>query len=173
MINADSIFPHFMMCRLPAGFAGLLIAAVFAAAMSTLASNINSISTAFTEDLIGPIIKTASNKTRMTIARLSGFVAGSLGIGIALLLASADIYSLWDQFNLFLGFFTSGLGGLFLMGIFTKHINTKGALCGFFGSMLVVMVLNRYTHISFLLYGFVGLVSCFVIGYLLSYCFKK
>lgn len=173
MINADSVFPHFMMCRLPAGFAGLLIAAVFAAAMSTLASNINSISTAFTEDLIRPMIQTASNKKRMVIARLSGFIAGSLGIGIALLLASANIYSLWDQFNLFLGFFTSGLGGLFLMGIFTKHINTKGALCGFFGSMLTVMALNHYTHISFLLYGFVGLVSCFIIGYLSSYCFKK
>lgn len=173
MINADSIFPYFMMHKLPAGFAGLLIASVFAAAMSTLSSNINSISTAFTEDLIRPWSSSISERKKMVIARASGFVAGSLGIGIALWLASSDIYSLWDQFNLFLGFFTSGLGGLFLMGIFTRHINTGGALCGFFGSMFVVMALNHFTSVSFLLYGFCGLVSCFVIGYLCSFLFKK
>ncbi len=51
MAKGDAIFPFFMMSQLPAGLAGLLIAAVFAATMSTIASNINSISTAFTVDL--------------------------------------------------------------------------------------------------------------------------
>ena len=53
MAKGDAIFPFFMMSQLPAGLAGLLIAAVFAATMSTIASNINSISTAFTVDLWG------------------------------------------------------------------------------------------------------------------------
>jgi SSS family transporter len=50
MANPDSIFPHFIMSEMPLGIAGLLIAAIFAATMSTVSSNVNSLSTAFTTD---------------------------------------------------------------------------------------------------------------------------
>lgn len=173
MQNTDSIFPHFMMCRLPAGMAGLLIAAVFAAAMSTLSSNINSISTVLTEDFLGNLRKGASDRSRMRFARWSGILVGGLGILMAVLLASFDIASLWDQFNFFLGLFTSGLGGFFMMGIFFKRIGTAGAITGFVGSMVVLLLFNSYSNVSFLLYGLIGLVSCCAIGYLSSFLFGR
>lgn len=173
MSNTDSIFPHFIMCRLPVGIAGLLIAAIFSAAMSTLSSNINSTATVLTEDFYRRFRKGATDKQAMTFARLSGIVVGGLGLLMAILLATFDIASLWDQFNFFLGLLTSGLGGLFMMGIFTKRIGTRSAIAGFIGSIVILLIFNSYSNVSFLLYGFIGLASCFVIGYLSSFVFGR
>lgn len=173
MHNTDSIFPHFIMCRLPVGVAGLLIAAVFAAAMSTLSANINSTSTVLTEDFYRPLKQNATDRERMRFARFSGVVIGGLGVGLALLMATYNIASLWDQFNFFLGLFTSGLGGLFAMGIFSRRIGAKSAVTGFVGSFLTLLLFNAYSHISFILYGFIGLVSCYAIGYISSFVYGK
>lgn len=171
MSNSDSIFPHYIMCELPAGIAGLVIAAIFAAAMSTLSSNINSASTVMTEDFYDKIRKDASEKSRLTFAKVSGIAVGGLGIIMAIALATFDIASLWDQFNFFLGLFTSGLGGLFMMGIFTKRIGTRAALTGFAGSIVVLLLCNEFSHVSVVLYGFIGLAACFVTGWLSSFIY--
>lgn len=109
----------------------------------------------------------------MGFARLSGIVVGGLGLLMAILLATFDIASLWDQFNFFLGLLTSGLGGLFMMGIFTERIGTRSAFAGFIGSIVILLIINNYSTVSFLLYGFIGLASCFLIGYLSSFVFGR
>jgi len=169
--NQDAIFPHFMVNELPIGLAGLLIAAVFSAAMSTLSANINSVSTAVTEDFFQRLHGNLTEKTRMRIARISGVIVGLIGTGFALGLATWDIKSLWDQFNVFLGLLTSGLGGLFLMGIFTKRINGAAAMTGLLASIVLLLVLRSYTQVSFLLFGFIGLTTSFVIGWICSYLY--
>ena len=171
MSNTDSIFPHFIMCDLPSGIAGLLIAAIFAAAMSTLSSNINSTSTVMTEDFYTKLNRNASDENKMKFAKWTGVILGVFGIAMAIALATFDITSLWDQFNFFLGLLTSGVGGLFMMGIFTKRIGTRSAVTGFAGSIVVLLLCNGYSHISVILYGFIGLVSCFIIGYLSSFIY--
>ena len=171
MSNADSIFPHYIMCRLPMGVAGLLVAAIFAAAMSTLSSNINSASTVMTEDFYSKFGRNVTDAKKMTFAKVSGVVVGGLGIVMAIALATFDIASLWDQFNFFLGLLTSGLGGLFMMGIFTKRIGPKAAITGFIGSIVVLLLCNTYTHLTVVLYGLIGLVSCFVVGFLSSFIY--
>ena len=171
MSNTDSIFPHFIMCDLPSGIAGLLIAAIFAAAMSTLSSNINSTSTVMTEDFYSKLNRNASDGSKMKFAKWTGVILGVFGIVMAIALATFDITSLWDQFNFFLGLLTSGVGGLFMMGIFTKRIGTRSAVTGFAGSIVVLLLCNGYSHISVILYGFIGLVSCFIIGYLSSFIY--
>jgi solute:Na+ symporter, SSS family len=171
MSNTDSIFPHFIMQELPAGCAGLLIAAIFAAAMSTLSANINSTSTVMTEDFYSKLKKNVNDSGKMRFARWTGIAIGGFGVGMAVLLATFDITSLWDQFNFFLGLLTSGLGGLFMMGIFTKRIGTRSALTGFAGSIVILLLCNSYSRVSVILYGAIGLVSCFIIGYLASFIF--
>jgi SSS family transporter len=169
--HQDSIFPHFMVTELPMGLAGLLIAAVFSAAMSTLSANINSVSTAVTEDFFQQLRRNLTEKTRMRIARISGVLVGLIGTGFALGLATWDIKSLWDQFNVFLGLLTSGLGGLFLMGIFTRRINGAAAMTGLLASIVLLLFLRSYTQVSFLLFGFIGLTTSFAIGWLCSYLY--
>lgn len=166
--NTDAIFPHYMVNSLPIGISGLLIAAVFSAAMSTLSSNVNSVSAAITSDFIKKIVPNLGVKGELITARVAGIIAGTLGIIIAIILASSDIRSLWDQFNTFLGLFTSATGGLFLMGIFSKRINGIGAIAGIIGSLLAVWYVQSHTNFSFLVYGAIGMMACYITGWLIS-----
>ena len=171
MANNDAIYPHYIVSRLPDGVSGLLVAAIFAAAMSTLASNINSSTAVLSEDFYARLARNVSDRGKVRFARASGVVVGVLGIVMALALATFDIASLWDQFNFFLGLLTSGLGGLFLMGVFTRRIGTRAAFTGFFGSVVILLLIHAFTPASAILYGFLGLVACFLVGYASSFIY--
>jgi len=163
--KSDSIFPHYIVTTLPTGLAGLLVAAIFAAAMSTLSANINSFSAAITEDFVKKVYPHFSSKGELWTARITGILAGTLGIGIAIGLVFSSVTSLWDQFNTFLGLSMSAVGGLFLMGVFSKRINGFGAVCGLCGSTATILWIQQTTSLSFLMYGVVGLPTCYVIGW--------
>jgi len=166
--KVDSIFPHYIVNTLPTGFVGLLIAAIFAAAMSTLSSNINSFSAAITEDFVKKACPTLSARRGLWTARLTSALAGILGTGAAIWLAFSPTTSLWDQFNTFLGLLMSGIGGLFLMGVFSKRINGFGAICGLCGSLVIILWIQQATSLSFLMYGVIGMPACYGIGWLAS-----
>ena len=172
MQKTDAIFPFFMMSQLPAGLAGLLIAAVFAATMSTIASNINSISTAFTVDFWGRFRKT-TEAGQVRTARISGVLAGLIGMCIAILMAMVDIQSLLDYFNTILGLLSGGIGGLFLMGIFFPRIGSRAALAGFLCGTATVLWMNFCTPASFLLFGFVSMAVSVVVALALSYAWPQ
>ncbi len=173
MQNADTIFPFFMMSKLPAGVAGLLIAAIFAATMSTISSNINSISTAFSVDFWKRFRPQTTDKQMLSVARYSCFLAGILGMGIALLMATWEILSLLDFFQEILGLLSSGLGGLFLMGIFFPRIGGKSALIGFCSGVAAVFLVKNFTDASFLLYGVIGMAVSVIVALLLSFVLRE
>jgi len=164
----DSIFPYYIINELPEGFSGLLIAGIFAAAMSSVSSSLNSISTAFCNDFYLAYNLKSSDKQLLKVAKGSTVLAGVLGLLLALWMSESNIKSLWDQFYRFLGFFTGGLGGVFLLGIFIKRANNLGAVSGLLFSSFVVWYTASYTELHFLMYTFVGGASCFLIGWLFS-----
>ncbi len=170
MAKGDAIFPFFMMSQLPAGLAGLLIAAVFAATMSTIASNINSISTAFTVDLWGKMKPRSSSQPggEVKVARIAGICAGMIGMAIAWLMATVDIQSLLDYFNTILGLLSGAIGGLFMMGIFFPRIGSKAAMIGFLCGTATVLYMNFFTQANFLLFGFVSMLVSVLVALLLS-----
>lgn len=171
--NIDSVFPQFIVSQMPAGVAGLLIAAIFAAAMSTLSSNINSVSAVITSDFYKVLAVKAVHKNQMAVARWSGIIVGLLGITMALMLATWNIASLWDQFNTFLGLLTAGLGALFVMGIFFPRISGKAALIGVLTGIVILVLVKNNTALSFLLYGFVGLVASVLLALVFSFVFPN
>lgn len=166
--NADGIFPYFMVQELPAGIAGLLIAAVFAATMSTISSNINSVSTALATDFFGRLGRGLSDRTLLRIGQAGGVFAGLAGALIALALVRMDIKSFFDEFNTIIGLLTSGLGGLFAMGIFMPRVHGRGALVGLLGSTALLLYLRELGTVNFMLYGLVGLASCMLLGWVAS-----
>ena len=173
MAKTDIIFPFFMMSQLPQGVAGLLIAAIFAATMSTISSNINSVATAFSVDFYHRWKPQATDLDMLRIARRTCIVSGVLGMGIALLMGTWNILSLLDFFQEILGLLSSGLGGLFLMGIFFTRIGGKAALTGFVSGVLAVFLTRYFTEASFLLYGFIGLATSVIVGLLCSLVMKE
>ena len=168
MQKTDAIFPFFMMSQLPAGLAGLLIAALFAATMSTISSNINSISTAFTMDMYKKWRPQTGDRKTLSVARWTGIVAGLIGTLIAIVMAVADIQSLLDYFNTILGLLTGAIGGLFIMGIFFKRINAATALIGFIAGTLAVFYMNYFTDANFLLFGFISMFVSVAVALVLS-----
>ena len=168
MQKTDAIFPFFMMSQLPAGVAGLLIAAVFAATMSTISSNINSISTAFTVDIWKKHRPQLSDKATVQTARLTGIVSGLIGMLIAILMATMNIQSLLDYFNTILGLLSGAVGALFIMGIFFPRIGARAAFVGFVAGTLTVFWMNFCTTANFLLFGFTAIVVSTLVALLLS-----
>ena len=109
----------------------------------------------------------------MSVARWAGIIVGVFGIGMALILATWDIASLWDQFNTFLGLLTSGLGAIFFLGIFFPRVGATAAFIGLISGIGVLVLVQGNTNLSFLLYGLIGMVSSIVVAYLLSFIFPN
>ncbi|MBN1291641.1 MAG: sodium/solute symporter [Candidatus Latescibacteria bacterium] len=168
VLSTDAIFPWFIAHELPAGISGLVIAGIFAAAMSSLDSSLNSTATALVTDFYRRIKREASDHTCLNLARLLTVIFGVIATGTALIMAKMDITSLWDVFIKIIGLFGGGLAGLFVLGIFTRKAHGTGALVGFVVSIIVQILVQFTGSIHFLLYGVTGIVSCFTAGYLAS-----
>ena len=167
MGQSDAIFPFFMMSQMPAGIAGALIAAIFAATMSTISSNINSVATAFSIDFWKRFRRTTDSQL-VVVARWASVVSGMIGLALALLMATWDIQSFLDFFNEALGLLTSGLGGLFFIAVFMKRVKGYAALTGFVLGEAVVFWMSECTDANFFLFGATGMVVSIVVAWLLS-----
>ncbi len=171
--KTDAIFPWYIVNSLPQGVSGLLIAAVFAASMSSLDSSMNSVSTVITTDFFRRLQPLKNELSYLKTARLITIIIGTIGTGFALLMASWGISSLWDQFNMIVGLFAGGLGGIFALGIFTKRANGMGALTGLLLSGILQYIIKEHTSVHLLMYAFTGMFSSIVIGYFASLLFGK
>ncbi len=170
--NNDSIFPWYIVRELPVGVSGLLVAGIFSAAMSSISSSLNSVSTAYCNDFHQHFRPKTTDLKLLRIARIATILTGIAGVLLALWMANSNIKSLWDEFYKFLGLFTGGLGGMFLLGMLTKKANGKGTLMGLAASAVVIWYISVFTEISFIMYAFFGVASCFIFGYVFSLIFK-
>ncbi|MEL7586146.1 MAG: sodium/solute symporter [Prolixibacteraceae bacterium] len=170
--NLDSIFPWYIASQMPDGLSGLLIAGIFAAAMSSLSSSMNSAATAYSTDLHFRFGLT-SRVSPLKVARFSTLGIGLAGTLFALFMATWNIQSLWDEFNKMIGLIIGSLGGLFLLGILTRRANGAGALIGLVFSIAVQILVARYQVVHLLMYSATGVISCFVFGWLGSMLFPK
>ncbi len=162
----ESIFPWFIVNELPAGIRGIVVAGIFAVAMSTISSTMNSMSAAVVTDLVR--FKSVDPNVQLRLAKIISAVFGVIGTLIAVLMFVYEVGSLWDMIRRITGLLTGGLAGLFLLGILTKRAHYVGALTGFVGSAVVQYVISVHTPTHFMVYSFTGMLSCFVIGYLIS-----
>ena len=167
-LQTDAIVPWFVAQNLPAGVAGLVIAGIFAAAMSSLDSSMNSMTTAIVTDFYRRLRTSASDHECLLLARRLTILLGVVGTGTALLLATFNIRSLLDQYQTIIGLFAGGLAGLFALGIFTRRAHGAGGLIGLVTSAAVQFYVANFTETHFLLYSATGVVSCFVVGYVAS-----
>ena len=170
-VPTDTIFPFFIAQQLPAGVTGLVIAALFAAAMSTVDSSLNSVATVVVTDFYRRFKHNVSDHACLTLARRLTAVLGLLATVSAILMATYEIESLWDLFQKLIGLLGGSMAGLFLLGIFTRRANAPGALIGAVVGTVVLYLVQSYTQVHFFLYAAVGIVTCSIVGYLASLAF--
>jgi len=173
MSSVDAIFPWYIITELPAGVSGLLIAGIFAAAMSSLDSSMNSVSAAIVTDFYRRFKLKVDERACLRLAKWVTVITGMVGVLIALIMASSGPMYMWDQFIAVVGLFGGGLCGIFLLGILTRRANGAGATAGLIASGLVQYVVMTHAQISVLLYSLTGMVSCLIVGYFVSIIFHN
>lgn len=164
----DQILPLFIVEMLPAGVAGIVLAGLFAAAMSSLDSSMNSVATAFTTDWYRRFRPEADDRRRLVVARIATVVIGIVGTGAALVMAGLDDPSLLDVWFKVIGLFGSGVAGVFLLGALTRRTGPIAGWSGLVASAGTVWSVGAFTGISGLAYSAVGILSCLAVGLLVG-----
>ncbi len=140
-INYDKAYPWLISTFVPVGFKGLVVAALSAAIVSSLASMLNSTSTIFTMDVYkAHINKGASDKKLVTVGRITVLVALVIATSIAKTLGS--IPQMFQYIQEYTGIVSPGILAVFLMGLFWKKTNVKGAIIGVLTSIPVALALK-------------------------------
>lgn len=161
----DSIYPRFIWEQLPVGVAGLVTAAILAAAMSNLSAALNSLASTTVMDLWRPFFggKTpVSEDTWLVRARAATIAWGVILLGVALLARN------WG------GVLEAGLGiasiiygsllGVFLLGLLTRRANETGAMIGMCAGLAVTLYVRFFTHVAWTWYLLLGTAITFLVG---------
>jgi SSS family solute:Na+ symporter len=140
-INYDKAYPWLIDTFVPAGLKGLVVAALAAAIVSSLASMINSTSTIFTMDIYKPYFekKNAKNKD-VAVGRITGIAALVIAIFVAPALGSID--QAFQYIQEYTGLVSPGILAVFMLGLFYKKVTNKGAIIGILTSIPVALLLK-------------------------------
>lgn len=166
----DEIFPAFIVQSLPHGVAGLVIAAIFAAAMSNLSGSLNSLASTTVLDFYKPLA--GKDRTDSDLLRLSRWCTAAWGL---VLIAIAIVARGWGSV------FTTGLTiaslvygpmlGAFLLGVLTTRANQPGVMAGIAVSLVCMLLVKNYSALAWTWYVLVGTTICVSVGYLVSLAF--
>ena len=143
--QTDQIVPLFTIQAMPVGFAGMVIAAIFASSMSTVASAMNSVATIFTEDFYLKLRPAATDRQRLVTLKTTSYVVGFIATGIAFYLATLRLDSIlvvWNQISALLG---GGIVGVYSLGMFTRRANGFGAVGGALVSIVLTGSVKLFT----------------------------
>ena len=144
-LDADEVFPFFILSQIPAGLAGLIIAAVLAAAMSSLDSNINAVATLAVVDLIRPrLFKGREDAFYLKAARLVALVTSAVMILLAVTFSRLAKESMADLGWIVISVFGGCLVGLFMLGFFTTRVDNRSVLT----ALPLAILLNVYLMLN-------------------------
>jgi SSS family solute:Na+ symporter len=134
---ADQVLPHFIAHKLPVGMAGLLLAAICAAAMSSIDTSLNSSATVTLKDFFQRHLQRGKNEIdALKILRGATLFWGVLGTGVALaMMGQKSLLDAWWKLS---GIFAGGMLGLFLLGLIARKADNAAALTGVTLGVLVI-----------------------------------
>jgi len=165
----DSIYPRFIWEQLPVGVAGLVIAAILAAAMSNLSAALNALASTTVMDFLRPVLGTRDGDEALWLrrARWATVAWGGILLGVALLARH------WG------GVLEAGLGiasiiygsllGVFLLGLLTRRVGEAGAMCGMAAGLAVMLYVRFFTQIHWTWYVLIGTSVTFLTGVIVSW----
>src|SRR5690606_26888490 len=152
LVNPDGVLPMFISQSMPVGLRGLIIAAIFSAAISSLDGSMHSTSTVIVTDFYKRFFPNSSEQDHLKVAKWLIALFGIFGTGISLIMVTQNHISIWDVFLEFTGLFGGITAGLFFLGIFSTRGNSSGAIAGIIGSIIILVYVKTSTNIHLLLY---------------------
>ena len=142
-INGNAILPYFVIQYIPTGISGLVLAAIFAAAQSTVSSSLNSVSTCMTADILEQLRPDMTDKQKLSFAKGSSWIVGILSTILAVHFLYAGQGDMFLYFQAITGLLGGPIAGVFLVGIFFEKVNTKAVWVGFIASILIAVYLTN------------------------------
>ena len=166
--GGDKVFPDFITKYMPSGLSGLVIAAIFAAALS---SSLNSIAATFVNDLYKPFARDKSDRHLLKISGWLTLVIGFVQIAVALVVMKQNRSAL-DQALSIASLFNGPVLGVFLVGLLIKKANESAALTGMLASILLMLYIKFFTPLAWTWYVLIGSLTTISIAWLASLFFK-
>ena len=166
--DVNYVFPTFVVTQMPVGLIGLIIAAIFAAAMSSIAAELNSLATSSVIDIYRRLLRPeAADAHYLRVSRVATGAWGLVACGVAVY--ATTLGSLIEVVNRFGSFFYGSLLGVFVLAIGTPRATANGAFAGLIAGMAAVaFVAFRMPTVSFLWHNVVGVVVVTVVGLAVS-----
>ncbi|HLM01574.1 MAG TPA: hypothetical protein VK400_11015, partial [Pyrinomonadaceae bacterium] len=169
--DVNYVFPTFVLQNMPMGIIGLIIAAIFAAAMSSISAELNALATATTIDFYHRLYKPeATDAHYVFVGRIATFVWGVFACIVAVF--AANLGSLIEVVNKFGSFFYGSLLGVFVLAFVVRRARARGAFFGLLFGIASVWIASRYTDIEFLWFNVIGCLVTVIAGYLISLTVK-
>jgi SSS family solute:Na+ symporter len=165
--DVNYVFPTFITTRMPIGLVGLMIAAIFAAAMSASAGELNALATATIIDFYRRhFVRGAPDSHYLRVSKVATVSWGLFACVVAMYAANQG--SLIEVVNRYGSFFYGSLLGVFMLAILTRRATAAGAFWGLIAGMAVVLVVAFTTPIAFLWHNLIGAVVVVTVGMTIS-----
>ncbi|MSO63343.1 MAG: sodium:solute symporter [Acidobacteria bacterium] len=165
--DINYVFPTFVVTHLPIGLIGLLMAAIFAAAMSTVAGELSALSTSTVIDFYRRWVRDDGDQAHLLWVSKLATLFWAVFASIVAIWAS-ELGSLIEVVNRFGSFFYGSILGVFLLAIGWKRANSTGAFSGLIAGMAVVGYVTASTTIAFLWHNLIGAAVVFAVGMIVS-----
>jgi SSS family transporter len=166
-VGGDRVFPDFITQHLPSGLSGLVVAAIFAAAMS---SSLNSIAATALNDLYKPFRPNRDDKHYLKVSHVLTLIWGAVQIGVALLMRHQGRSAL-DMALSVAALVNGPVLGVFLVGTFLRRVSEPPALIGMAASIGVMLYIYLGTKIAWTWYGVIGSGITFLVAWAMSFAF--
>jgi SSS family transporter len=166
-VGGDRVFPDFITKFMPSGLSGLVVAAIFAAALS---SSLNSIAATAVNDLYKPFRPRRGDKHYLRVSHWLTLLWGIIQIAVALVVMRQNRSAL-DQALSVASLINGPVLGVFLVGTFLRRVSEPPALIGMLTSMVVMLYIRFWTPIAWTWYVLIGSVVTFVVAWLAAYAF--
>ncbi|HEV2881747.1 MAG TPA: sodium:solute symporter [Pyrinomonadaceae bacterium] len=167
VVGSDRVFPDFITKHMPSGLSGLVVAAIFAAALS---SSLNSIAATAVNDLYKPFAPRRDDKHYLRVSHWLTLAWGIVQIGVALFFLKKNRSAL-DQALSIAGLINGPVLGIFLVGTFLKRVSEPPALVGMIVSIAVMLYVRFMTPLAWTWYVLLGSIVTFVVAYAVSFAF--
>jgi Na+/proline symporter len=168
-VDPDRIYPAFVWSTLPVGLAGLVVAAILAAAMSNLSAALNALASTTVMDFLKPIRPGLAERTYMRLARWATVIWGVVLFAVGL---TARHWGRVLEAGLTIASILYGaLLGVFLLGVLTRRPGEWSAIIGMSAGWAITLLLR--SHVAYTWYVLIGSVTTFVVGYGASFLISE
>ena len=165
--DVNYVFPTFITTRMPVGLVGLMVAAIFVAAMSASGGELNALATATIIDFYRRHwVPDAPDAHYLRVSKLATVAWGLLACVVAIYAANQG--SLIEVVNRYGSFYYGSLLGVFILAILTKRATAAGAFWGLFAGVAVVLTVAWTLPIAFLWHNVIGAVVVVLVGMAIS-----